>query len=60
MLNPKFVQFLTPDGLTLPGLLFKAKNSKEVAIFLHGNGSNSIFIKPRLKGEVFRPKTEAF
>ena len=43
MFNPKFVQFLTPDGLSLPGLLFEAKNSKEVAVFLHGNGSSSIF-----------------
>jgi len=43
MFNPRFVQFSTPDGLSLPGLLFEAKNSKEVAIFLHGNGSSSIF-----------------
>lgn len=43
MSNPKFVQFSTPDELLLPGLLFEAKGSKEAAIFLHGNGSSSIF-----------------
>lgn len=39
----KFVEFGTRDGLTLPGLLYEADNSKKVAIFLHGNGSSSIF-----------------
>lgn len=43
MFNPKFVQFSTSDNLTLPGLLFEVKNSKEAAIFLHGNGSSSVF-----------------
>lgn len=39
----KFVEFGTKDGLTLPGLLYQAKDSKKIAIFLHGNGSSSVF-----------------
>ena len=41
--SPQFVQFSTPDGLTLPGLFFEAKDSKKAAIYLHGNGSSSVF-----------------
>ncbi len=37
------VQIKTADGLTLPGLLYKTKNSQKVAIHLHGNGSSSVF-----------------
>ena len=43
MTNPKFIQFKTSDKLVLPGLLYEAKNSKTAAIYLHGNGSSSIF-----------------
>ena len=43
MIEPKFVEFETSDGLTLPGLLYEAKNSKKAVIYLHGNGSTSIF-----------------
>lgn len=39
----KFVEFDTVDGLTLPGLLYEAEKSEEVAVFLHGNGSSSMF-----------------
>lgn len=39
----KVTEFKTEDGLTLPGILYEVKNSKKVAIFLHGNGSSSIF-----------------
>lgn len=36
--------FLTPDRLRLPGLLFEPeRKTDKVAIFLHGNGSSSIF-----------------
>lgn len=41
------VGFLTKDGLELPGLLFAPQvQTKKIAIFLHGNGSSSIFYKP--------------
>lgn len=43
MNTPLFVQFETSDGLTLPGLLYKAPNSTKIAIGLHGNGSSSVF-----------------
>ncbi|MEK7542959.1 MAG: DUF1749 domain-containing protein [Patescibacteria group bacterium] len=42
-LQPEFIEFQTKDGLTLPGLLYKAKKRRAVAIFLHGNGSSSVF-----------------
>jgi pimeloyl-ACP methyl ester carboxylesterase len=42
-LPPVFVQFPTPDGLTLPGLLYRGKKDKAVVIYLHGNGSSSVF-----------------
>lgn len=41
--KPSFIEFETEDNLTLPGLLYEAKDSKKVAIYLHGNGSSSIF-----------------
>jgi pimeloyl-ACP methyl ester carboxylesterase len=43
MQTPKFVDFKTSDGLNLPGLLYEAKGSKKVVIYLHGNGSSSVF-----------------
>lgn len=43
MQTPKFVDFETSDGLTLPGLLYEAEGSKKVVIYLHGNGSSSVF-----------------
>lgn len=43
MQTPKFVDFRTNDGLTLPGLLYEARGSKKVVIYLHGNGSSSVF-----------------
>lgn len=43
MNEPKFVEFRTSDGLNLPGLLYEATGSKKVVIYLHGNGSSSIF-----------------
>ncbi|MEK7550466.1 MAG: hypothetical protein AAB535_01665 [Patescibacteria group bacterium] len=41
--EPRFIEFATEDGLTLPGLLYEVKGSKKVVIYLHGNGSSSIF-----------------
>ena len=43
MQNPKFIEFTTKDGLNLPGLLYEAKKSGKMAIYLHGNGSSSVF-----------------
>ena len=51
MKNPTLVQINTEDGLTLPGLFYEANNSKKAAIFLHGNGSSSVFYSDDLKGE---------
>lgn len=40
----KLVEFQTQDGLFLPGLLFEpARRTKKAAIYLHGNGSSSVF-----------------
>lgn len=41
--NPLLVQIKTTDGLTLPGLLYEAPRAKEAMIFLHGNGSTTVF-----------------
>ncbi len=46
---PRIVQIETDDGLTLPGLLYEATDSKKAAIFLHGNGSSSVFYSDDLK-----------
>ncbi|MEK7579022.1 MAG: DUF1749 domain-containing protein [Patescibacteria group bacterium] len=40
---PQFVEIKTGDGLALPGLLYTSSKSKSLAIFLHGNGSTSVF-----------------
>ncbi len=41
--EPKLVEFKTKDGLNLPGLLYEAKKSKKIVVYLHGNGSSSVF-----------------
>jgi len=51
MKTPVVVQIKTEDGLTLPGLFYEAPNSKKAAIFLHGNGSSSVFYSDDLKEE---------
>ncbi len=43
MIDSKLIQIKTEDGLTLPGILYEASKSKKAAIFLHGNGSSSVF-----------------
>jgi pimeloyl-ACP methyl ester carboxylesterase len=43
MIDPQLVEFTTKDGLELPGVLFGVKKPAAVAIFLHGNGSSSVF-----------------
>ena len=48
MIEPKFVELKTKNGLTLPGLLYQANKTKKVAIYLHGNGgSNGLNNNPR-------------
>ena len=53
----KLVSFVTSDNITLPGLLYEPeKKTDKVAIYLHGNGSSSIFYgadKMNLFGESF-------
>lgn len=42
--NLQLVSFETPDHLLLPGLLYQPdKKTDRVAIYLHGNGSSSVF-----------------
>ena len=43
MQQPEFVEIKTKDGLTLPGLLCEPKRARAAMIYLHGNGSSSIF-----------------
>ncbi len=55
--------FLSSDNLKLPGLLYEPdKKTSTVAIYLHGNGSSSIFYKPEMNlfGDIFTKKTIAF
>ena len=43
----KHLEFRTSDSLDLPGLLYEPdQKTDKVAIFLHGNGSSSIFYSP--------------
>ncbi|MBI2029940.1 alpha/beta hydrolase [Candidatus Gottesmanbacteria bacterium] len=49
MKNMQLVQIPTEDGLTLPGLLYESANSKKAAIYLHGNGSSSVFYSDDVK-----------
>ncbi len=52
-MKTSIIQFSTKDGLTLPGVLFEpAKKSKRAAIFLHGNGSSSVFYKQEFHDEI--------
>lgn len=42
-MKPEFIEFHTKDGLTLPGLLYRGKKDRAAVIYLHGNGSSSVF-----------------
>lgn len=47
MYNPQLCSFKTPDNIFLPGLLYKPKQkTNKVALWLHGNGSSTIFFNP--------------
>jgi alpha-beta hydrolase superfamily lysophospholipase len=42
------IDFTTTDKLVLPGILFEPKNkTKKVILYLHGNGSSSVFYKQK-------------
>lgn len=46
--NPELTIFTSTDGLRLPGLLYKPDAPNDsVALYLHGNGSSSIFYSAR-------------
>lgn len=47
-IKPELISFETSDHLNLPGLLYEPESSAhKVVIFLHGNGSSSIFYKTK-------------
>lgn len=60
----QLVSFKTPDNLSLPGLLYEPSGkSEKVAIYLHGNGSSSIFYgdyKMNLYGDALTKKGISF
>ncbi len=62
--NLRLVQFETSDHLFLPGLLYEPeKKTDKVAIYLHGNGSSSIFYganEMNTFGEIFNEKGISF
>lgn len=46
-MNLQLIHFLTTDNLRLPGLLYEPDSeTKKVAIYLHGNGTSSVFYSP--------------
>lgn len=48
-MNLQLTHFLTPDKLRLPGLLYEPDSkTKKVAIYLHGNGTSSVFYDPSI------------
>lgn len=59
MQQPLLIQIKTADSLTLPGLLYQAKNSKKVLTSLHGNGSSSIFYHDDLMADFAQVLDEA-
>lgn len=62
--NLRLVQFETSDHLLLPGLLYEpGKKADKVAIYLHGNGSSSIFYgaaEMNTFGKIFNEKKISF
>jgi pimeloyl-ACP methyl ester carboxylesterase len=45
-MQAELVHFLSSDNLRLPGLLFQASSSRKIALYLHGNGTASVFYSP--------------
>ena len=52
MNQPRLIEFSTQDGLRLPGMLYEEKNNKKSAIYLHGNGTSSVFYHQEEKSEL--------
>lgn len=52
VLKSELMEIKTRDGLKLPGILYRAKKGKAVAINLHGNGSSSVFYN-EVKNRIF-------
>ncbi|MFA7287082.1 MAG: DUF1749 domain-containing protein [Patescibacteria group bacterium] len=50
--TPRYVSFRTKDGLNLPGLLYEPRNKKTAAIYLHGNGTASVFYNANEKHSI--------
>ena len=58
--NPQLVSFETPDKINLPGLLYQPKvKSNKAAIWLHGNGSSTIFFSPVRMNTIAKHLNEA-
>ena len=49
MQKPELIEIKTKDGLVLPGLLYQAPRPRAAAIYLHGNGSSSVFYDAQKK-----------
>jgi len=49
MNQPQLIEFPTQDGLTLPGILYEQTKTKRAAIYLHGNGTASVFYNQKEK-----------
>lgn len=63
MNKTRLVHFLTTDNLLLPGLLYEPdKKTDKVIIYLHGNGSSSVFYKPEINefAEIYNKHGYAF
>jgi pimeloyl-ACP methyl ester carboxylesterase len=62
--KPSLVSFKTTDNLILPALLYQPKEkTKKVAIWLHGNGSTSVFYsvnRMNTLGNIFADRGIAF
>lgn len=54
------IEFTTEDNLTLPGLLFTPNTKTDhIVIFLHGNGSSSVFYSQHRMNEIAKELTSA-
>ena len=55
----ELVSILSSDNITLPGLLYQPdRETKKVAVWLHGMGDNAVFYKPQEINTLARTLTE--